>query len=271
MARLRHFPALAALSSCLAAGAALAQTGTYLFVIPVEQAATGSLPLGEVIDVTLDVPDAVRAGQLIEDGDALELRGSSGNRLTVRANARATLAADPGSSHLEPSFVVDFDEEPVGAALEALRESAGQDPAPAELGQFVAGYIDNKTYLGNFDLASRVAATRTGDCTEHAVLLAALARATGHPARVIIGVVLIETESGIQAFGHAWNEVHDGTRWQLVDATLPETEAGVVRARYLPFIALEDEGPGFALDLMRIAPVQPATITVLGSVSRDAI
>lgn len=267
----RHLPAFALLASCVAAGPALAQTGTYLFVIPVEQAATGSLPLAEVIDVALEVPDAVRAAQLIEDGGALELRGSDGNRLTVRATARATLSAAPGAWHIEPSFVVDFDEEPVNAALEALRDAVGQEPAPAELGKFVAAYIDNKTYLGNFDLASRVAATRTGDCTEHAVLLAALARATGHAARVVIGVVLIETGAGIQAFGHAWTEIHDSNGWQLVDATLPETEAGVVRARYLPFIALEDEGPGFAMDLMRIAAIQPATVTVLGSVSRDAI
>ena len=39
--------------------------------------------------------------------------------------------------------------------------------------------------------AAEVARSREGDCTEHAVLLAALARARGIPARVAMGLVYV--------------------------------------------------------------------------------
>lgn len=261
----------ALLAASLIGGLAAAQTGTYLFVIPVEEAPRKEGPLGEVIDVELHVPDAATAAEIVEEGGALELLRQQEDRVIVRLGDRATLAAPPEAGHRAESFVVDFGETPVRQALDELRESVGDAPLPEALGNFVARYIDDKSYLGNFELASKVAATRSGDCTEHAVLLAALARAQDLPARVIVGVVLIETSNGTQAFGHAWNEVHSGESWQIVDATKPAGGPAVVRVRYLPFIALENEGPGYAMDLMRIAAIQPSKITLLGSASLDAI
>lgn len=252
-------------------GQAAAQTGTYLFVIPVEQGTRKEAGLGGVVDVALHVPDTSRGAALIGAGGALELLQQESDRLVVRLRAGATLAAPPAAGHSEESFVIDFGEAPVRQALGELADSAGGAPSAATISKFVAQYIDDKSYLGDFELASKVAATRRGDCTEHAVLLAALARGLGMPARVVVGVVLIETAAGVQAFGHAWNEVHTGDRWQLTDATEPESGPAVVRVRYLPFIALENEGPGYAMDLMRIAAVQPAKITLLGTASPDAI
>jgi transglutaminase-like putative cysteine protease len=97
-----------------------------------------------------------------------------------------------------------------------------------------------------WDLASVVARSGAGDCTEHAVLLAALARSVGRPARVVVGVLLAVTGDGVAAFGHAWAEIHDGKVWQVVDAT-PVAEQG--RVRYLPLFALEDESAGYAMAL----------------------
>jgi transglutaminase-like putative cysteine protease len=42
------------------------------------------------------------------------------------------------------------------------------------------------------------------------VVLTALARLVGWPARVVLGVVLVPQESTVRAFGHAWTEIHDG-------------------------------------------------------------
>ena len=66
--------------------------------------------------------------------------------------------------------------------------------------------------------AAEVAEFREGDCTEHAVLLAALARARGIPARVAIGLVY---QAPTQSFAyHMWNELWIGDRWLPLDATL---------------------------------------------------
>ena len=66
--------------------------------------------------------------------------------------------------------------------------------------------------------ASQVAATLEGDCTEHAVLLAGLARARGVPARVAIGLVYSPaTQSFVY---HMWDEIWTGQRWMPLDSTL---------------------------------------------------
>ena len=54
-------------------------------------------------------------------------------------------------------------------------------------------------------------------CTQHAVLLAALARARGIPARVEIGLVYAEDHAGF-AF-HMWNAVWIDGHWIPLDAT----------------------------------------------------
>jgi len=59
-------------------------------------------------------------------------------------------------------------------------------------------------------------ASRRGDCTEHAVLLASLCRARGIPARMATGLAY----SGGMFLGHAWTEVKLGEAWYPVDAAL---------------------------------------------------
>jgi transglutaminase-like putative cysteine protease len=56
--------------------------------------------------------------------------------------------------------------------------------------------------------ALEVLKTRVGDCNEHAVLLTALLRASGIPARLCVGLVY----SRGQFFYHAWTEAYVGVR-----------------------------------------------------------
>lgn len=80
--------------------------------------------------------------------------------------------------------------------------------------------ITKRDYSQAFASAAEVLETGQGDCTEHAVLLAALARAQGIPARVAIGLVYLEQE-GRPAFGyHMWDELYIAGRWIPMDATL---------------------------------------------------
>ncbi|MBX3179574.1 MAG: transglutaminase domain-containing protein [Candidatus Hydrogenedentes bacterium] len=64
--------------------------------------------------------------------------------------------------------------------------------------------------------------TGQGDCNEHAVLYAALARALGIPCRIAIGLVYSDMLGG---FGyHAWPEVYHG-EWYPIDPTLGQLAA----------------------------------------------
>jgi len=66
-----------------------------------------------------------------------------------------------------------------------------------------------------------------GDCNEHAVLLAALARAAGIPAQVEVGLVY---QKG-RFYYHAWNVLFIGT-WVTADAVMDQMPADVTHIRF---------------------------------------
>lgn len=67
---------------------------------------------------------------------------------------------------------------------------------------------------------------RQGDCNEHAVLLAALARAAGIPARIETGLVYLEG----RFYYHAWNVLYLG-RWVTADASFGQMPADATHIR----------------------------------------
>ncbi|HDP35705.1 MAG TPA: transglutaminase domain-containing protein, partial [Candidatus Hydrogenedentes bacterium] len=80
-----------------------------------------------------------------------------------------------------------------------------------------------KEFVLSVPSALDVLEQRKGDCNEHAVLFAALARAAGVPTRVVIGLAWSRK---MQAFGyHAWVEVYAG-QWIAMDPTFGEMTAG---------------------------------------------
>lgn len=63
--------------------------------------------------------------------------------------------------------------------------------------------------------AVEVLHTLEGDCNEHAILLAALARSEGIPAKINVGLVYLDGAF----YYHAWNSLYIGGAWLPVDAT----------------------------------------------------
>ena len=78
---------------------------------------------------------------------------------------------------------------------------------------WVNNHIDKKDYGTGFASALEVLNDRTGDCSEHSVLLVALLRAAGIPARVVSGLAY----SDGNLIGHMWAEAHVDY-WRTVDA-----------------------------------------------------
>jgi len=75
-----------------------------------------------------------------------------------------------------------------------------------------------KIYGASRDRASDVLAAGQGDCTEHAVLFVALARAAGIPARAQLGLVAATYADGQPAlYWHAWAEVRSAGEWIAMD------------------------------------------------------
>jgi len=91
--------------------------------------------------------------------------------------------------------------------------------AARNLERFVREYITHKNMASSMATAAEVAETKSGDCTEHAMLLAALARAAGLPSRAVTGLVYTEPgkKSGFQF--HMWTEIYVG-EWMPFDAAM---------------------------------------------------
>lgn len=113
----------------------------------------------------------------------------------------------------------------------AAQASSGEKPAAErmrDLEKFVFGYIDKKSLSVGYASALETAKTRQGDCTEHALLLAALGRAHGVPTRIATGLAFVDTFGGAQRVfvPHAWVQAWVDGRWQSYDAALGRFDSG---------------------------------------------
>jgi hypothetical protein len=93
--------------------------------------------------------------------------------------------------------------------------------ASFQIENFVMGYITKKDFSVGYASAAEVARSRQGDCTEHALLTAAICRAAGIPARVVCGLVYADAIGDKKnVFGaHMWTEVYLGDKWYPIDST----------------------------------------------------
>ncbi|MEJ2257690.1 MAG: transglutaminase domain-containing protein [Woeseiaceae bacterium] len=253
-------------ATLLATGTVAADADTpYLATIAIERTPGAHGKLGSPVLSTLHVNDPGMTAGSLSQLDGLDVVATGTDTVRIRFDARPTFRDRPGREQLQSSWVVDYDEPVIQELVQRLAARYGKTPTPAELERFVFEHVHDKSYSRSFDLASRVAATGAGDCTEHAVLLAAVARATGHAARVVLGNLILERSDGLLAFGHAWTEIHDGEAWQIRDGTLPDDTSGSWQVRYIPLGRLTDEGPSYFLSLVQAMSAMPVRISEVSS------
>ncbi len=155
--------------------------------------------------------------------------------VTVDLNRPTTgQAPPPDDSYLDASAMLDADDPQVHKLVNQALPSDRTSQTPVQrteaLRQFVHQYIDEKDLSVGLATASEVARTGQGDCTEHAVLLAAMLRAANIPSRTVSGVIYVERFLGRDGvFGyHMWtqawltDERTGQGRWVDLDATLPD-------------------------------------------------
>jgi hypothetical protein len=151
---------------------------------------------------------------------------------------------------LRPNRWLETDDPLIG---EMAREAVGEETDPAKAAGLIEAYVTEHIEQKNLSLAMATAAEtarqRTGDCTEHAMLAAALARAAGMPSRVMVGVVYVSVpeRSGLFAY-HAWTEVYVG-QWLPIDAAL-----GGYDATHVAFGRTDLNSPGSLSDMTSFIP-----------------
>ena len=142
----------------------------------------------------------------------------------ARDTPRSTPSPDPELVAATPT--VDSDAPAVATlAQEVAGDVKGRYAATLRLSELVNRRLE-KAYGSSNDRASDVLAAGKGDCTEHSVLLVALARALGIPARLVHGLVYARYADGKDAlYWHAWAEVLSAGEWIAVDPTFGQPVA----------------------------------------------
>lgn len=137
-------------------------------------------------------------------------------------------STSPGDEYLKSSDDLQLDDPNVKRHADA---AAGTLTDPAQIARAMEKYVREKLEKKNFSTAlasaAEVAASLEGDCTEHAVLLAALLRVKQIPSRVAVGLVYFELNQQPSFGGHMWTEAWLNGKWVPLDGTLGRGGTGI--------------------------------------------
>lgn len=189
--------------------------------------------------------------ELLQSGLArwIAAPGRSGNGVSFSLDSYpVTRLPEADASHLASSFLIDYREPAIQELRGPIESRYGSRPLPGELEQFVYDYIGDKNSARSFDVASVVARSRAGDCSEHAVLLTALLRMYGYPARTVLGIY-ISLQEPVMGYGHAWAEYRDDAGWIGIDGTRIDDSVG---AHYIPLGVIRDESIAYRLAVLGV-------------------
>ncbi|MHC4693683.1 MAG: transglutaminase-like domain-containing protein [Planctomycetota bacterium] len=205
------------------------------------------IPTGNASNLTIPSNDNQKAQQL-SDGKVV---------VTISPVAAPTGVSFPYSGTdetiLEATKPTRFLQSDRKEVIDLARRAVGgtKDTAEAirKIEAFVADYIENTSLSVGYASAAEVAASRQGDCSEFAVLTAAMCRAVGIPAQVVVGVAYVDDFAGHQGFGgHAWNQAYVGGKWVGLDAAFKSTGRGGYDAGHIALAAGGGE-PGDFLNM----------------------
>ena len=162
-----------------------------------------------------------RGQTFTRDGDAYLFEG----RTSSIGGAAATLPFEDAAvtRWLEPATFVQSDHPRIVAKA---REIAGTEKDSLKVVERLTAWVSDNmrpSYSARLTNALEVLDSLEGDCTEHSILLVALARAAGVPAREVAGLIYSDQpEPGF--YFHQWATVWVG-EWMEVDPTFDQVYA----------------------------------------------
>jgi hypothetical protein len=170
-------------------------------------------------------------------------------------NLKPTPPGPDLAEYLTPNVWINHDDP---AIIEMAREAAGDETDPYavcdRLRRHVTDVIKDKNLSVGVATASEVCRKREGDCSEHAVLLAALGRARGIPARVVAGIVYVPTfNQADRVFGfHMWTQFYLGGQWVDFDAAQRESDCNPTHIAFAVGSMKDSSMGDFAFPLLRV-------------------
>lgn len=187
---------------------------------------TAALTTGDVLRLRLAVPEE---GEFDLQGGRQEWHDGV---VTIRREMlpdEKTLPCPGGQNDLDATAYVQADHPRIISLAQRLTEKMTDPLARVRvLVAWVYDNLDKRPVIGIPDAVTTLKMER-GDCNEHAVLFAALARSVGIPTRIAAGVTFHEGAF----FYHAWNEVCLDGNWISLDSTKNQLPADLSHIRFV--------------------------------------
>jgi hypothetical protein len=163
---------------------------------------------------------------------------------------------------LKSNYFINCDD---GRVKELSRTAVGRETDPWRKALRIERWVHANMKITNYSeamaTADHVAKTLEGDCTEYAMLAAAMCRAAGVPSRTAIGLVYFEDRGRPSMGFHMWTEVCLDGQWLPIDATLGRGHVGAAHLK------VTDHS---WYDTQSLAPLLPL-IRVMGKVSIEIV
>jgi hypothetical protein len=152
----------------------------------------------------------------------LQVKASQGpSNKKEKANGNNENHQSVGEEFLKSNYFINCDDAKV---KEHAREAVGDEVDPWKKAKQIEKWVKKHmkvTFDEELATADHVARTLEGDCTEHAMLAAAMCRAEGVPSRTAIGMVYADSpRRGPAMIFHMWTEVWVNNQWVPIDGTL---------------------------------------------------
>ncbi len=192
---------------------------------------------------TFTVPEDARQRVLARTATTIDVEVKAGNSSTTALSAEQrerALSATPYEAVKDPRIVA--------AAKGAVGDAKDDAEKVKRLNAFVYRHVKKKGLDRGYAPAIATLETKTGDCTEHSVLLSALLKSQGIPTRIVDGVIV----GGENAGYHEWVEVNLGSGFVALDPTWNAWPAGPERLKLAEGSTLPDEHLGLSLAAARL-------------------
>jgi hypothetical protein len=185
------------------------------------------------------------------DGNTFDLRIRPIRKPGERSQAEPGNEKKAKEEFLKSSYFLDSGNEKVRAqAAQIVGDASDAWHKAQRIEKWVHEHMKGNAEI-NFAPASQVLRDLQGDCRQHAMLMAALCRAAGVPARTAVGLVYSDDpqRGPVLAF-HMWTEVWIKGQWLMLDAVLGQGNVGAAHLK------IADHS---WQDIQTLAPLLPVT------------
>ena len=224
------------LTACCAGALALAPVGAGAQQPGLDEQAARALVRSLLVPSPYRIGEAARTGEIryrlaFADGIERTLPDTGeqsvrveGSQVVVRVCANCGADTVPGDlgPYLAANPWVQGDDRAIRSFAWKHGRGHGVDALMRRLTEAVRVHMSGPVEFRRYDSAATALDTRSGDCTEFALLLAATARARGIPARIAYGLAYSSRFTGqSHVFSpHTWVQVWDGAQWRSYDSGL---------------------------------------------------